>query len=48
MVFLRQRWNGEDDLDPAIYLIEVDADGRRTRQAEISEDVTAVKSGPED
>jgi hypothetical protein len=48
VVYLRRRWNGEDDVDPAVYLMEVGSDGRRTRQVELSEDGTAVKSGPED
>jgi hypothetical protein len=48
VVYLRRRWNGEDDVDPAIYLMEVGSDGRRIRQVELSEDGTAVKSGPED
>jgi hypothetical protein len=48
VVYLRRRWNGEDDVDPAVYLMEVGSDGRRTRQVEISEDGTAIKSSPED
>jgi hypothetical protein len=48
VVYLRRRWDGEDETDPAVYLLEVGADGRRTRQVELREDGTALKSGPED
>jgi hypothetical protein len=48
VVHLRRRWDGEDDVDPAIYLIEVGPDGRRIRQVELSEDGTAVRTGPDD
>jgi hypothetical protein len=48
VVHLRRRWDGEDDVDPAIYLMEVGPDGRRIRQVELGEDGTAVKSGPDD
>ena len=48
VVYLRRSWDGEDETDPAIYLMEVGADGRRTRQVEVREDGTALKSGPED
>ena len=48
VVYIRRRWDGEDSTDPEIYLMEVGSDGRRIRQVELSEDGTAVKSGPED
>ena len=48
VVYLRRRWNGEDEVDPAIYLMEVGSDGRRLRQVELSEGSTAIKSSPED
>ena len=48
IAYFRRRWDGEDATDPAVYLMEVSADGRRTRQVEVREDGTALKSGPED
>ncbi|KOG46745.1 hypothetical protein ADK74_12035 [Streptomyces decoyicus] len=48
VVYLRRRWDEEDDEDPAVYLMEVSPDGRRIRQVELAEDGTAVKSGPDD
>ena len=48
VVYLRRRWDGEDETDPAIYLMEVGADGRRIRQVEVGEDGAGLKSGPED
>lgn len=48
VVYLRNPWDGEDETDPAVYLMEVGADGRRTRQVEVRADGTALKSGPED
>ena len=48
VVYLRRRWNGEDDEDPTIYLMEVGSDGRRLRQVELADDGSAVKSGPDD
>ena len=48
IVYLRRRWDGEDETEPAVYLMEVGADGRRTRQVEVRGDGTALKSGPED
>ncbi|HEX5567297.1 MAG TPA: hypothetical protein VFY14_10320 [Streptomyces sp.] len=47
IVYLRHRWDGEDD-DPATYLMEVGPDGRRLRQVQLCEDGTALKSGPDD
>lgn len=44
IVHLRKRWDGGDGTDPAVYVLEVDRDGRRLRQVEISEDGDAVKS----
>ncbi|MCC3778791.1 hypothetical protein K6I33_004066 [Streptomyces sp. UNOB3_S3] len=48
VVYLRQPWDGDDDVDPADYLMEIGSDGRRTRQVEIGEDGSAVRSGPDD
>ncbi|MFC0844374.1 hypothetical protein ACFH04_11765 [Streptomyces noboritoensis] len=48
VVWLRRRWDGEGDEDPAVFLMELEPDGRRTRQVEIAEDGTAVRSGPDD
>ncbi|MFF4161299.1 hypothetical protein [Streptomyces sp. NPDC001678] len=49
VVYLRRRWDGEDsDEDLAVYLMEIGADGRRTRQVELAEDGSAVRSGPDD
>ncbi|MFJ3176327.1 hypothetical protein ACIPJK_36930 [Streptomyces roseus] len=48
VVHLRRRWDGEDDVDPAVYLMEVGPDGRRLRQVELGDDGTAVKSSPDD
>ncbi|MEV6576191.1 hypothetical protein [Streptomyces sp. NPDC051577] len=48
VVYLRRRWEGEDGLGPADYLMEVGSDGRRLRQVELGGDGTAVKSGPDD
>ncbi|MGW2325286.1 hypothetical protein ACWC5C_05920 [Streptomyces sp. NPDC001700] len=47
IVHLRRRWD-EDDEEPVVYLMEVEPDGRRTRQVELAEDGTAVRSGPDD
>lgn len=48
IVYLRRRWDGEDDVDPAVYLMEIGSDGRRLRQVELAEDGDAVKSDPDD
>ncbi|MFJ9413313.1 hypothetical protein ACIRPT_04005 [Streptomyces sp. NPDC101227] len=48
IVHLRRRWDGEDDEDPTVYLLEVGRDGRRLRQVRLPEDGTAFKSGPDD
>ncbi|MEU1781790.1 hypothetical protein ABZ545_20205 [Streptomyces abikoensis] len=47
VVYLRRPWDGEDDVDPAVYLMEIGSDGRRTRQVELAEDGSAVRSGPD-
>ncbi|WP_328584926.1 hypothetical protein [Streptomyces sp. NBC_00370] len=47
IVHLRRRWDGDGD-EPATYLMEVGSDGRRLRQVELSDNGTALKSGPED
>lgn len=48
VVYLRWRWDGEDGVPPADYLMEVGSDGRRIRQVEAADDGTAVRSGPDD
>lgn len=48
VVHLRRRWDGEDGVDPAIYLMEIGSDGRRMRQVELAEDGGAVKSDLDD
>ncbi|MEH6373520.1 hypothetical protein V7793_04040 [Streptomyces sp. KLMMK] len=48
VVYLRRRWDDEDDEGLAVYLMEVSPDGRRMRQVELAEDGTAVKSTPDD
>ncbi|WP_392896429.1 hypothetical protein [Streptomyces sp. LN699] len=48
VVHLRRRWDGEDGVDAADYLMEVGPDGRRLRQVELGDDGAAVKSGPDD
>jgi hypothetical protein len=45
VVYLRQA--GEDD-DPATYLLEIGADGRRIRQVEMTADRTSIKTDTED
>ncbi|MYW46196.1 hypothetical protein GT045_14060 [Streptomyces sp. SID486] len=47
VVHLRRRWD-EEDAEPVVYLMEVDSDGRRTRQVELAADGTALRSGPDD
>ncbi|MER6473060.1 hypothetical protein [Streptomyces collinus] len=48
VVHLRRRWDGEDGVASAVYLLEVGPDGRRLRQVELGEDGTAIKSSPDD
>ncbi|MEV5239173.1 hypothetical protein AB0K89_08665 [Streptomyces cinnamoneus] len=48
VVHLRRRWDGEDDEDPTLYLLEIGPDGRRLRQVRMPEDGTAFRSGPDD
>lgn len=48
VVYLRRPWDLGDDEDPSVYLMEVDGDGRRTRQVELMEDGSAVRTGPDD
>jgi hypothetical protein len=48
VVHLRRHWDGEDDDDPTVYLMEGGSDGRRLRQVEVMDDGTAIKSGPHD
>lgn len=45
VVFLRQV---DEDDDPLTYLMEVGSDGRRSRQVEIADDGTAIRTDPED
>ncbi|WP_405435335.1 hypothetical protein OG373_01785 [Streptomyces avidinii] len=47
-VWLRRRWDYEDDEDMTLYLMEVEADGRRTRQVALVPGGTGVRSGPDD
>ncbi|MFF0742519.1 hypothetical protein ACFYVL_19185 [Streptomyces sp. NPDC004111] len=47
VVHLRRRWD-EDDEEPVDYLMEIGPDGRRSRQVEVAEDGTAVRSTPDD
>ncbi|MEU7136527.1 hypothetical protein [Streptomyces sp. NPDC046261] len=48
VVYLRRRWDEEDDEDLAVYLMEVGSDGRRIRQVELAEAGPGVRSGPDD
>ncbi|MFI2073537.1 MULTISPECIES: hypothetical protein [Streptomyces] len=49
VVYLRRRWDEEDDEDlAAVYLMELGPDGRRLREVELAEDGTGLKSGPDD
>ncbi|MEU9128882.1 hypothetical protein AB0D08_12370 [Kitasatospora sp. NPDC048540] len=47
VVHLRRRWD-EDDEASVLCLMEVGTDGRRSRQVELNEDGTGVRSGPDD
>ncbi|WP_198653839.1 hypothetical protein [Actinocorallia populi] len=48
VVYLRRRWDGDDGVDPADYLMEIGSDGRRLRQVELTENGDVLKSGPDD
>lgn len=48
VVYLRQRWDGEQAVPVADYLTEIGPDGRRTRQVEVRDDGGAVRTGPDD
>jgi hypothetical protein len=48
IVYLRRRWDGDDGVDPAVYLMEIGSDGRRLRQVELTEDGDTLKSDPDD
>ncbi|MDF2711106.1 MAG: hypothetical protein K0R62_6758 [Nonomuraea muscovyensis] len=48
VLYLRRRWDGDDGVDPATYLMEIGSDGRRLRQVEQVDDGTAIKSDPND
>lgn len=48
VLHLRRRWDGDDGVDPATYLMEIGSDGRRLRQVEQADDGTAIKSDPND
>ncbi|MFE5807074.1 hypothetical protein [Streptomyces sp. NPDC056491] len=48
ITWLRRRWDYEDDEDHTLYLMEVEADGRRLRQVELAPDGPGVRSGPDD
>ncbi len=47
-MWLRRRWYYGNDEDRTLYLMEVEADGWRTRQVELTPDGTGVRSGPDD
>ncbi|MCX5195759.1 hypothetical protein OOK31_17960 [Streptomyces sp. NBC_00249] len=48
IVYVRRHWDGEDDGGP-VYLMEVESDGRRTREVELAEDGSGrIRSGPDD
>ncbi|MFV2085730.1 hypothetical protein [Micromonospora sp. LOL_021] len=44
VVYLRRAWDGDD---PATYLMEVGPDGRWSRQVEVGEGGSAIKTDPE-
>ncbi|MEU8246874.1 hypothetical protein [Nonomuraea sp. NPDC048916] len=48
IVYLRRRWDGDDGVDPATYLMEIGSDGRRLRQVKLPENGDALKSDPDD
>ncbi|MFC5826146.1 hypothetical protein [Nonomuraea insulae] len=48
VLYLRERWDGGDGVDPATYLMEIGSGGRRLRQVEQADDGTAIKSDPND
>lgn len=48
IVWLRRRWDYEDDEDLTLYLMEVGSDGRRLRQVELAPDGPGVRSDPDD
>lgn len=48
IIYLRRRWDGDDGVDPAVYLMEIGTDGRRLRQVELTENGHAFKSDPDD
>ncbi|MEV4806219.1 histidine phosphatase family protein [Nonomuraea sp. NPDC049421] len=48
VVHLRRRWDGEDGVPAATYLMEVGSDGRRLRQVEQRDDGAAFKSDQDD
>ncbi|MET8824625.1 hypothetical protein ABZX40_03405 [Streptomyces sp. NPDC004610] len=47
VVHLRRPWD-EDDDERVDHLMELDSDGRRTRQIELAEDGSAVRGTPDD
>lgn len=49
LLYLSRRWDeDENDDDPIVHLMEVDPDGRRLRQVELTVDGAAFRSTPED
>ncbi|MGP3919042.1 hypothetical protein [Nonomuraea sp. 10N515B] len=48
IVYLRRRWDGDDGVDPADYLMEIGSDGRRLRQVELTDNGDIFKSDPDD
>ncbi|WP_405420106.1 hypothetical protein [Streptomyces erythrochromogenes] len=48
VLWLRRRWDYEDEEDQTVYLMEVGADGRRLRQVELTSGGPGLKSDPDD
>ncbi|WP_198168477.1 hypothetical protein [Herbidospora yilanensis] len=48
LVYLQRRWDGDDGVEPADYLMEIGSDGRRLRQVELTDNGDAFKSDPDD
>ncbi|MEV6682333.1 hypothetical protein AB0N09_36560 [Streptomyces erythrochromogenes] len=48
ILWLRRRWDYEDDDDQTVYLMEVGADGRRLRQVELTSGGPDLRSDPDD
>ncbi|MFI9550473.1 hypothetical protein [Nonomuraea endophytica] len=48
IIYLRRRWDEDDGVDPADYLMEIGSDGRRLRQVELTDNGDIFKSDPDD